>query len=472
MKVLDKSNVHSIVRCVFIHQEKEFAEPAAELVALQWNHSKLEKNRNLEKMLNESNDRLPCHLVLTFKDSNKSVVAHVKIVRANGRGDGQCAIFYSLVVAPNMRGLGLGRILTEYAEHYVRSLNIAYVYVSTPDMALFYEHIGYKRCDPISSMKTSSKQLSASQVSSLEELFAKRANIAVSNELNIWLRKRLIDEYDISESFSHSELSKIIKEALLEKSNAEDFICFFIETKWQQQIGPSCGISAITMLNTISHLKRCNFLNSSVFCGCACVLNELSTEPKSCLEWALKSGISNDGEIFCAYNLVYLAEKCFQIPLVVSDITEMTKHDILHNILRGNPVVITYDRSLSNHVPGFFQGLHAHWTLVVGFVVPKDSLKDFYKNPVHVEMINEHHFISLFKFSLDFLMTDTEQYFQIFDSNSLWVVCVHGMSSHPFVCLLDTLLDSNRQLTICNSPFFLSHSNLIHLRNKIVYTNN
>ena len=139
--MFDKYNVLLNIRCVFLHREKEFAESAVELLAFQWNHSNLEKFRNLDSMLKESNDQLPCHLVLTYKDSNdlnpkELVVAHVKIVSACGRSDGECAILYSLVVAPNMRGLGLGRILTENAENYVRSLNIAYVYLSTPDMVM------------------------------------------------------------------------------------------------------------------------------------------------------------------------------------------------------------------------------------------------------------------------------------------------------------------------------------------------
>ena len=336
---------------------------------------------------------------------------------------------------------------------------------------MFYEHIGYRRCDPISSMKNSSKQLSVSQLSSLEGLFAKRLNVTAPCESNIWLRKRLIMEYDLYESFSYYELTNIIKEALYEIPTVKDLSCLFIETKWQQQVGPSCGVSAINMLNSVSHIEHISLLKDLVLCDCALNFGkEVDFPPKSCLEWALKLGISNDGELFCAHNLAYLAGKCYQIPLRVSNVTETTKCEIFFNILSGCPVIIPYDRNLNNHMPGFFQGLHAHWALVIGIVIPKLPLENICESPVHSEMLNEFYSFSLYKFSPKLFIRDIRQLFQENDWNSLWVVCTHGMSSQPFVCLLDTLIDSNKQLLHCKSNFFLSDSNLIHLRNKIVCT--
>ena len=142
------SNVRNYVTCVLLHHSPQYAKAAADVLANQWNHKEAEISRNIKSMTEESRDNLPCHLALLLKLPCKEnhlspgntgegdaleVVGHVKLVRASGRGDGSSCISYSLVVAEAFRRLGLGRILTEEGENYVRSLNISYMYLSTND---------------------------------------------------------------------------------------------------------------------------------------------------------------------------------------------------------------------------------------------------------------------------------------------------------------------------------------------------
>ena len=188
---LTRQNIAKHVSCVALHHATKYAEEAAALIGKQWNHKDREVERNIRSMVQESKDNLPCHLALLLKvpttpsteeveeevghkEHGYEVVGHLKLVRAASRGDGTACIMYSLVVDEDLRGLGLGRLLTEEGEKYARELNISYMYLFTDDKVPFYEHIGYKQCEPISSLGKNASRLNVKQLSALENLFAKR----------------------------------------------------------------------------------------------------------------------------------------------------------------------------------------------------------------------------------------------------------------------------------------------------------
>lgn len=153
---INKMDINSHVSCVAIHHFPQYAEAAAHVMAKQWYHKDGEVKRNLESMLEDSKDTLPCHLALllnipakhfpkssspnhlweilqSYEAGTSIVVGHVKLMKADGRSDGACCISYSLVVDETFRGCGLGRRLTEEAENYARSLSLSYMYLSTND---------------------------------------------------------------------------------------------------------------------------------------------------------------------------------------------------------------------------------------------------------------------------------------------------------------------------------------------------
>lgn len=155
--LINKLNVRQYIHCASLHHETKYAEPAADIIAKEWNHSAGEKERNIESMIMKSKDTLPCHLALVIKsvvevdnnctesdhpektivlepsDEHDLVVAHVKLLKVDGRSDGPCCSCYSLVVMDRYRGLGLGRLLTEEAENYAQSRGFGHIYLSTND---------------------------------------------------------------------------------------------------------------------------------------------------------------------------------------------------------------------------------------------------------------------------------------------------------------------------------------------------
>lgn len=162
---MSKVDINAYVSCVAIHHAPQHAEAAAQIMAKQWNHKASEIERNLQSMLQDSKDTLPCHLALllnipadhfpaqqesrlrelvkTYEAVATIIVGHVKLMKADGRSDGACCISYSLVVDERFRGYGLGRRLTEEAENYARSLNLSYMYLSTNDKVSFCNIIRY-----------------------------------------------------------------------------------------------------------------------------------------------------------------------------------------------------------------------------------------------------------------------------------------------------------------------------------------
>ena len=63
-------------------------------------------------------------------------------------------------------------MLTSEGEKVARELDISYMYLFTEDKVPFYEHIGYKQCEPISSLGDNAKRLNVKQLSALEVLFS------------------------------------------------------------------------------------------------------------------------------------------------------------------------------------------------------------------------------------------------------------------------------------------------------------
>lgn len=495
--LINKLNVRQYIHCASLHHETKYAEPAADIIAKEWNHSAGEKERNIESMIMKSKDTLPCHLALVIKsvvevdnnctesdhpektivlepsDEHDLVVAHVKLLKVDGRSDGPCCSCYSLVVMDRYRGLGLGRLLTEEAENYAQSRGFGHIYLSTNDKVKFYEHIGYKKCEPVASLSANSKRLTSTQVSALEGVFAKRLNICNPTTCNSWLRKRLIQEYPLTEPMKldcfidilTGKLGNIFYDGKVEPF--ENYIGWVIRLPWQQQIGPSCGISALNMI------KRINISSSSQALEvCSCISRNskpelnLSMEDLSVLEFAIKLGISYDGELFCAYNLIYLAQKAFNVNLVVREFNETLAPEICKNICNGFPMLVPYDKSINDHTPGCYNAKQAHWAVIVGVIFPGTPQNVDQKSYVMKNIVDNVK-IAIKDIGKS-MCSDGVCLPEISDDSNIMLICMHGMSSKPFVCTLRDMLESNHQLNKNRSKYFLSAEDLEHLRNKIV----
>ena len=335
--------------------------------------------------------------------------------------------------------------------------------------------------EAVSSLGENSKRLSKTQIASLENLFAKRLVIDAPTSGNTWLRKRLIHDFPLIEALTLEKQGEVLIEKLanfLYKNNEEteggSYLAIINRTPWQQQAGPSCGIAVLNMLHKYieSNAKEMH-KNNVEFSMCNCIKLERKnlniTDSKSAINFALKLGISSDGEMFCAQNLTYFANRFYKMNLKLQEVCDNTSHIVLKSIAKGHPILLPYDRSLSNHEPGNYSGHQSHWALIVGIILKEKNTSKLLRHPFKFE-----HYSVILNL-VDAMAIDTgnvDELLELYEGvnlNDFLLICVHGMSAQPFVCSYETLFASNRQLYETKSKFYLSADDLEHLRNKIIF---
>ena len=488
--------------CLLLHRNPELVQEALEILEEEWPHEKSLREQRKRTMTEDGKDSLPCHLVLATSTTKRcngispvSVVGHAKLQKGDGRGDGSCAVIYSVVVKKQCRGQGFGRILMEKCEDYAMSCGMSYMYLSTKDRLGFYEHLGYQRCEPISSLGSNSKLLNSEQVEALEGLFAKRFGLrAQGASQHIWLRKRLLEEYPFSEPYKKELLlSKTCKEisSTNDVDDNVDLVGLYIDIPWQQQAGPSCGIVAINMVaqtliqNNPDIMSEYNSRNNIKICDCVGLVNQENkkilqqNQKVSALQLAKGSGISNDGELFCAYNVCYIASRIFGIEMYVHETGENFQCDVVESLASGHPVLIPYDRAAGGHRPTFSNGRNAHWAVISGLVMKfkDEELTRNLENEVGKFTEYENgkchllQALNLQNLTRPVLKKFREMFLQC-DMHDLFVICVHGMSRTPMICCLQDLLESNSGLNNAERDFYKTSQDLIHLRNKLVFIEN
>lgn len=331
-------------------------------------------------------------------------------------------------------------------------------------------------------MGSNSKRLTASQVSSLEGLFAKRLNICNPTECNQWLRKRLIEEYPLQPIFKLDEdgdmvnsITKKFTSVLYQKEcmvvSSSKYIAVVVRIPWQQQTGPSCGISALNMLNgALPNIKekqqkvdvrRCSVCSIEKQIVESDLNNHLTP-----LTFAIRSGVSNDGELFCSYNLAYVAGRALDLKLVVNELSE--SKIIMNELLTNHPVLIPYDRDVRDNCPAMVEGGQAHWAVIIGFITQLKNDNEIQKNETSRKLelpgIEDAQLYVLD--AADCQNTDDV----LFDlkEDEVFLICMHGMSPKPFVCSFQEMHQSNGQLYKSKSKFYMASEDLMHLRGKIV----
>ena len=299
-----------------------------------------------------------------------------------------------------------------------------------------------------------------------------------------------------------SSLQSLIEDSEGKVSTCHHYIGFINHVRWQQQTGPSCGISALNMVQGFLSDKekgqsvevhnvdaeKGGSINSHCNCTGEMKHIDINTTFNSTLDFAINLGVTNDGEMFCAYNLAYIAEVYNKVKLNVKEIKDLNDNmdglnnstdvsevnasmppDILKSICKGYPVLIPYDRS-NSFTPGQSDGRFAHWAVIVGIILPS-TYKDFIP---HVDMKSYKEEVSI---GIDIEMYDISVGLDIDEGNQLGdnlrddliLICMHGMSENCFLSSYNNLMASNRQLKNSKSKFYLASEGLLHLRNKILF---
>lgn len=125
-----------------IHKYPEYLKECCNLINREWKRSETARLHSLQN----SSDNLPTSLILL---EDKRLIGHLKLSIIPSIRN--ACFIESVVIDPNLRGKGYGKVLMKEAEDYVKNiLNLDTIYLSTKGQEKFYEKLGYNECLPIS----------------------------------------------------------------------------------------------------------------------------------------------------------------------------------------------------------------------------------------------------------------------------------------------------------------------------------
>lgn len=421
---------------------RRLVDQTAELLALEWPSQGVEfRVKQLEEQVapkGTRNSSFSCSFLLTDADL-REVYGHVMVKNAPSRSDGNTAILFSLVVRDDMRGLGIGRELIGLLEKKIVNppFNVTYLYLYTHTAEEFYRKLGYVSTEGIAS----SAKLNYDQALALERVLQRRVpnnsnrdrdsdpskkgqveveDISVED---VWLRKvvwRTRPASCIKNPF-YIELNTV-PSPLQSSSN-----CHFISLPWLQQIGPSCGLCLLEMLQSaavspergltitsicMDTMKNQPQITHQFYSFVPDVISwiEQNSPVNNLLDVAREHGFTFNGEILDSQYLLMLAKHILPFRAELLSLTyDLTSPQNIVEILDTCGVLlIAYDRDGNNQpvdtVMSFREKKQRpHWLMVIGY----------------------------------------------FHSQSkLYVIGQHGMSDKFVVCSWEALAKSNMSLTI------------------------
>lgn len=216
-------------------------------------------------------------------------------------------------------------------------------------------------------------------------------------------------------------------------------ICFHDVSPVLQK-GPMCGLVALTMA---AHKVKAPQASTDRF------------HPENILEYAVRKGLSKQGEMFSAHSL---GEVIVNHLLLRAQVINMVSHtlllpDLLVDVILGHSaVLVPYDAD-KDHSPCLSQGHRAHWCLLVGVcvVLERETLSSSLLKCCHPISTCAGYYIldeACTKDSAEILKeTLDSQCMQGFlDDDQVYVFARQGKSSHLGLWSLRKLMESNQNL--------------------------
>ena len=213
-----------------------------------------------------------------------------------------------------------------------------------------------------------------------------------------------------------------------------------------RQQGPMCGVVALTMaaqlLTKVAQAppKSCHTMGS--------------THPESILEYAVRHGLSKQGEMFSTDDMVRIVTDHLHLQAHVATMEDALL-DLLVDVVSGQrAVVVPYDAD-KDHTPCLARGHRAHWCLLVGVCLMVESegspltrclLECCQQTPKNCT----HHIVR--ETCVKSFTQNLRHYFdpqmmkQSLAENQIHVFARHGKTSHLGLWSLRDLIQSNRNL--------------------------
>lgn len=130
---------------VELHDHPEYLDACCHILNNEWKRSYAARSHSLSK----SSSNLPASLALVRhrEGLDSQVIGHAKLCRV--LHDDEACFVESVIVIPEERGQGFGKLIMNLTEEYARKKGFTRCYLSTHDKEGFYKAIGYTTCSPV-----------------------------------------------------------------------------------------------------------------------------------------------------------------------------------------------------------------------------------------------------------------------------------------------------------------------------------
>jgi N-acetylglutamate synthase-like GNAT family acetyltransferase len=418
----------SSLQCWCNEASKGYILDAARLLQAQWPRGGTINDYTFKLLGFDSNDvekqtplsqtestSLPCSYLLIHKSGK--FAGHGRLSECfEGRGGNAAAATY-IVVEPRQNGYGT--ILMKLLEQEAIKLGYHYMYLWTTKAIEFYNKLGYNRTERVSLNSACLKSLQADQVGALEAMLAQQSTSIKRRETvtlppdavtanDVWLRKRLVETVASIAISLNCRLEEIYAE-IKHYPIGMDWEYYMLSIPWQQQIGPSCGLTALNML-------RDYYISPSD------VFDHI--EMPSLLKEAQSKNYSIDGEVFDAANIVKLAEYC-RLPASLEPLQHTSFVDMTRALKNGGTFILPYDSQPFTKKPFKNFGKSAHYGIIVGILL------GYQRNEYHAALPT---------------VTEISDFDMVPNADIVLLLIQHGLSSNLSIASFDDFISSNQQL--------------------------
>jgi len=127
--------------------------------------------------LEKSNEDLPLHLALIISPQQQQeeeapvLIGFSSLAKVVDPALPGSVFIENVIVDPAQRSKGYGRVLMEKTEQVARKLGYTVSYLSTTDKEMFYAHVGYEVCPPVTTGLGTPTLLSADRMNGIMHLF-------------------------------------------------------------------------------------------------------------------------------------------------------------------------------------------------------------------------------------------------------------------------------------------------------------
>jgi GNAT superfamily N-acetyltransferase len=354
-------------------------------------------------------------------------------------------------------------------------------------------------------------------------------------EDDVWLRKRLIDFCESSINISKQDRLDQMEKFIVDYRQNVPFITTSTppppptttttdkamdiynnndwkwsyrwnnDVPWQQQIGPSCGLTAIRMVRDFYYLsqqsrqqqqqkdgvgdvdeeqqeqyraddgvynnnvkRRSSFHNTSYTNYNSTKDDESAAPSLSLLVDAQERGYTQDGEMFDVEHLRELLEDQLvavgggKFSVRTREVCSLAIDEIDSTLRHGGLWILPYDSNPRTKLPSKLQGKHAHWGILVGILYAERKKTEPPTNITTTTNARAEEEDGKMTVIGESLQKNT-------DYSCNWCV-QHSLSSQWSIASMEDWVESNRQLISINDQkfTFLKNEKDLNLKNKII----